>query len=351
MPIYSLGSNGSGQLGIGHEDDTSSSSLISLSDGLVGAGLAAITSIRAGGNHTLLLTSSSEVYSVGAGEDGRCACQIMQSNVFRRATISAVKLCAATWDASIFVSNKDNSISVCGTGQKGELGLGPSTKNSLSVTSIPNFPPRSTKVIDLAACMGHVVVVLSNGDVWGWGNGQQGQLGEDAEVIWQPRRFANVPFKAVRAVCGKDFTAIFGDPDQGKLALFGVRKRDRLGIKANAPKEIPKWRDVQATWGGIYVLTDNGSLIAWGRDDHGQLPPEGLPKVSAIAAGSEHVLALTTEGKVLAFGWGEHGNCGEPVDEQKDVKGRWNELGFEGEAVGIGGGCSTSWIVTADKHS
>lgn len=351
MPIHSLGSNGSGQLGIGHGEDTSSPSLVRLSDGPVGAGLAGTTSIRAGGNHTLLLTSSSEIYSVGAGEDGRCASEIMQSNVFRRATISAVKLCAATWDASIFVSTKDNSISVCGTGQRGELGLGPSTTNSSFVTSMLNFPPPSTEVIDLAACMGHVVVVLSNGDVWGWGNGQQGQLGEPAEVVWQPRRFMNVPFKAVRAVCGKDFTTIFGDPDQGKVALFGVRKRDRFGIKANTPETVPKWRDVQATWGGIYVLTEAGSLIAWGRDDHGQLPPEGLPTVSVIAAGSEHILALTTRGKVLAWGWGEHGNCGEPVDEQKDVKGRWNELAFEGVAVGIGGGCATSWIFTAEKYT
>lgn len=345
MPIYSLGSNGSGQLGISHEEDVSHPTLITILPPELRHTV--VRSVCAGGNHTLLLTCSGDVYFTGDNTNGRCASRIQTGTTFCKSDLPAIKLCAATWEASIFVSDRSNSVSVCGTGAKGELGLGPSTTSATTPALVPNFPPADTHIVDLAACMGHVVFVLSNGEVWGWGNGQQGQLGEPSQVVWQPRKIEGLPFNGVRAVCGKDFTVIFGHPDHGNLAIFGVRKRDRFGIKHNAPPHVQGWKDVQATWGGIYVLMNHGSLLGWGRDDHGQLPPQDLPNLHSFAAGSEHVLALTTSGKVLAWGWGEHGNCGESVDDQKDVKGRWNELEIEDEPVKIAGGCATSWIMTS----
>lgn len=346
MPIYSLGSNGCGQLGIGHEEDTAIPTLVNLPAELRHT---AITSIRAGGNHTLLLTSTSRIYSTGDNSNGRCAIQSPQSTTFIKSHVSNIKLCAATWEASVFVENS-GSILVCGTGLKGELGLGTSITTASSPSYISNFPPRDTEVVDLAACMGHVVAVLSNGEVWGWGNGQQDQLGEPAEVVWQPRQIKGLRFNAARVVCGKDFTAVFGSPDEGNVAIFGVKKRDRFGIKAGIPDDLHGRNDVQATWGGVYIIKYDGNLTAWGRDDHGQLPLQSLPKIKAISAGSEHVLALTADKTVLAWGWGEHGNCGQPVDEQKDVKGRWNALEFDGNPVAVGGGCATSWIVTTEKQ-
>lgn len=347
MPVCSLGSNGSGQLGLGHQDDTAVPALVHLPSE---SNQASVVSIRAGGNHTLLLTSTSEVYSTGNNTDGRCATPLSQTDTFFKSALPPMAHCAATWDASVFVSKEDGSVRVCGTGLKGELGLGSAVTNAIMPTLIPIFPPSETQIVDLAACMGHVVAVLSNGEVWGWGNGQQGQLGEPAQVVWEPRRIDVVPFHAVRAVCGKDFTAVFSSPDQGEVTIVGLKKRDRFNVKSNTPDNLRDWKDVQATWGSIYVLKSDGSLIAWGRDDHGQLPPQGLPQIDAIAAGSEHVLALTANKTVLTWGWGEHGNCGEPVDERKDVKRRWNELRSDHTATAIGGGCATSWIVTSDKQ-
>lgn len=343
MPIYSLGSNGSGQLAISHTDDVSVPTLLQIPSELHGA---TIASIRAGGNHTLLLTSTDIVYSTGSNEDGRCASVLSNSANLNKSAILNASLCAATWEASVFVLENGTSVRVSGTGTKGELGLGPSITTIATAAPISHFPPAGTEIVDLAACMAHVVAVLSNGQVWGWGNGQQGQLGEPANLVWQPRQIQGLAFKAVRAVCGKDFTVVLGSPDSGEFAIVGLNKRDRFAVRAGSPPDVRGWKDVQATWGGIYVLLHDGTCLAWGRNDHGQLPPNGLPFVKAIAAGSEHVLALTAEAKVFSWGWGEHGNCGDPVDEQKDVKGRWNELQVDGEPIVIGAGCATSWIIT-----
>jgi len=348
MSLYSLGSNGSGQLGLSHTTDISIPTLVKLPPKLRHANIIAA---HAGGNHTLLQTSSAEIYAAGDNSNGKCASQLSGSTDFRACNlVGDTKLSAATWEASFFVSADDGLVRVCGTGLKGELGLSAENTTTSSPTSIPNFPPQGTNIVDLAACMGHVVVVLNNGEVWGWGNDQQGQLGDPAEVVWRPRKIQGLSFAAVRAVCAKDFTAVFGHPEQGTFAIFGLNKRDRFGVKVNLPGAIRGWKAVQATWGGVYVLMDDGKLTAWGRDDHGQLPPADLPKVEAIAAGSEHVLALTTDGRVLTWGWGEHGNCGDPVDDRKDVKGRWNELCADGEPIAVGAGCATSWIVTKKEQ-
>lgn len=132
------------------------------------------------------------------------------------------------------------------------------------------------------------------------------------------------------------------------MAMLGPTGRDRFNIKASSPSEVPGWKDISSSWGNVFVLRDTGRLTAWGRNDHGQLPPDGLPPIAKIAAGSEHCLALTLDGKVLAWGWGEHGNCGEHIDEKCDVKGKCNELVIPGRVTGIFAGCATSFISTDD---
>lgn len=349
MPLFSLGSNGSGQLGLGHKDDVTKPCPVSLPDDAL-----PFISIRAGGNHTILLTSSGQVYVTGENSDGRGSIwpPISQYTTFTPTRLKKVKLCAATWDASIFVhSIYYHAITVCGTGLKGELGLGPTDPTAESPMFPLSFPPMDTRVVDLAACMGHVVTVLSIGHVWGWGNGSQGQLGQPSEIVWQPRKINGLDFRATRAVCGKDFTVIFGSPEEGKFAIIGLEKRDRFHVRATAPQHVKGWVDVQATWGSIFVLYKDGTLSGWGRNDHGQLPPQNLPPIRSFAAGSEHVVAVTASGKAIAWGWGEHGNCGEPVDDQKDVKGRWNELVTNGEVIGVAAGCATTWIMTNESPS
>jgi protein ATS1 len=199
--------------------------------------------------------------------------------------------------------------------------------------------------------MGHVVAVLDNGDTYGWGNTRKYQAGEPGQVLHAPRKIEGLDFKVTRAVCGREFTCLFGDPQSGNLKVLGS---DKWKIQSDAPETCPEWKDVGASWGNVFILAKDGSLQAWGRDDHGQLPPPNLPELSKIAIGSEHVVALSTSGDVLSWGWGEHGNCG-PQVENNDVKGRWNVIASSkfippGSKIGqVGAGCATSWVfITAE---
>lgn len=365
---YALGSNGSGQLGIGHDQDVSIPRQVLF--GLESEPSSPIVKVAAGGNHSLLLAADGKLYWAGDSTTGASGPlnqddQATSSAAIKEpflakevalpeegsTTTAPVKFIAATWEASIIVQSdsqgRNTIVSSFGTGLKGELGQGQFIIRTSTVSRLKNFPPEHTEVVDLAACMGHVVMVLSNGDAWGWGNGRKGQLGTGvAGVVHEPQALQGVDFKVVRAVCGREFTALFGTPDGGEILVLGA---DKAGVKSSAPGNVAGWRDVGASWGGIYVLKTDSKLLSWGRDDHGQLAPPRLPLLQRIAIGSEHVVALSEHGEVFSWGWGEHGNCGPQVDKG-DVKGRWNTIASMkyippgSEIAAIGAGCATSWI-------
>ena len=353
MVLYAFGSNGSGQLGIGNTVDQFTPQRCCLSSELPGSP----RTIVAGGNHTLVLYDEGTVYLAGLPRDGRLQADSPTSSksIFQKAYISTlnnnkVKLSSAFWDGSIFV-NSDSHVYTAGLGLKGEQGTGGKTA-SMALQVLPNFPPtlQCSKIVDVACGIDHVVVVLDDGIVYGWGNGRKGQLSHPEGVVWTPRRFTDVGFKVVRAVCGREFTYLVGEPSRGQHKVLGSNKWE---VQTGAPVSVPLWKDIGASWGSIFVLEKSGRIRCWGRDDHGQLAPHGLPHIEIFAVGSEHVIALTVEGKLIGWGWGEHGNCGDTIDENGDVKGRWNSIlndspNHSSRVIGVGAGCATSFFWTKD---
>ncbi|KAB8299753.1 hypothetical protein EYC80_000006 [Monilinia laxa] len=360
--IYAIGSNGSGQLGIGHKEDVSVPKPALFDDDIPQE----VQQIRAGGNHTLILSTAGKLYCSGDSSYGACGLTPElhpAESKFRRVKLSdsssineaPVVICAATWESSIIVQEDEGGharkVYCFGTGNKGELGLGELLFRSSKPQLIENFPPAGLHVVNLATSVSHVVAVLNNGDAYGWGNGRKGQLGQPEGVVYSPRKIEDVGFKVVRVICGREFTCLLAESSSGQHQILGS---DKWNIRSSAPEKISGWADAGSTWGSILLLQSNRALMSWGRDDHGQLAPSQLPPVRQIAIGSEHGLALTTEGEVCAWGWGEHGNCG-PKTKNGDVKGTWNVVASSkylppGTNISyIGAGCATSWICLSSQ--
>ncbi|KAL2169738.1 hypothetical protein VTG60DRAFT_5634 [Thermothelomyces hinnuleus] len=371
--LQALGSNGSGQLGIGHKDDVSTPEPVLLPFSHTNL-CQRLKQLVAGGNHTLLLFQSGDL--LWSGDDTTGACGPVNSTTgtdqhespsqpppprFRPVDLTSLPsgakpfLVAATWTATVVVTSDPsghhaNRVYTFGTGTKGELGLGPTTIHTPLPTLVRDFPPPGTQITDISSCMGHVVAVLSNGEAWGWGNGRKGQLGEPAaHAVFSPRRIEGVGFRVIKAVCGREFTVLFGPSESGDLVVMGS---DKWGVRSQAPSTsspsggVAGWKEVGAGWGSVIVLKHNGVLLGWGRDDHGQLPRGDLGPVKHIAVGSEHVLALTEGNELIAWGWGEHGNCG-PIRNEKGEKGECNRIATATQGMDItviGAGCATTWI-------
>lgn len=346
MPrVFSFGSNGSGQLGIGHLEDVSEPKEVKLPSETKGC---SVISIIAGGNHTVILFSNGYAYASGDNSNGRCSFfehkQISKSMVRvgfadgEDITEERIKLCSATWEATIFVL-EDGKVYSCGTGNKGELGLGDSVTQARIPQLIRGFPPIGTKVVDIASCMSHTIAILSDGTAFGWGNGRKGQLGLPASNRWTPQLIKSISFKAHSAACGRDFTVIIGEPFSGCIEFLGL---DKYGIQKSLPTYLPHWTTIVASWSGIYMLLNNGNILSSGRNDHNQLVPQQSERFGHVAAGSEHILCKTIDGKVLGRGWGEHGNCGDSKDQTGQ---EWNHIPIAGRVSGLAAGCATSWII------
>lgn len=362
--VFAMGSNGSGQLGIGHKEDVSvPKAVIFPADDVIPTPFR----IATGGNHTLILgmiTGRNRLkgtlhcagdYATGAcgltpDDPQECVFQEFKSGLEKDTLITHV---TAMWESSVIVMSdekgwdgKRNRVYTCGTGHKGELGLGDMIFKSSKAQLIPDFPPAGDGVRFLMGGVHHVVVVLESGDAYGWGNGRKGQLGLPADIVYRPRKIEGVDFEVERAACGREFTFLYGR--KGECIILGSNK---FQVKSSLPNQsLPNQKQIHAGWGSMSCLAEDGTITCWGRNDHGQLAPADLPKLSRIEVGSEHAIGVTEENDVLAWGWGEHGNCGPGVDADGDVKGRWNTvvsgklLPKKSEIVSIGAGCATSWI-------
>ena len=344
MPLYALGSNSSYQLSLTHTNDVSVPTKTTLD-------LPADeypVKITAGGNHTLLLTNKGSLYVTGANRDGQCmtpACDF----ICGFAKVDGFWTdCAATWEGSVVV-DANGLVSSFGRikDHKNLAGWklgGDSVASAVDGTSstLGDQSGNGAVVVGGGAEGTRVVggvqhfVVLTPNSVLGFGDSRKGQLG-----ISQ----SNQPFKIssnsiVQAACGKDFTCLLSQTNN--LEFHSTSTKHNLHLMPSHPSNDSR---VVASWSTIALLDTDGKITSWGRSDHGQFPPEGLPPISQLAAGSEHFIALSEEYKVFAWGWNEHGNCGR--EDKADVT-IVHELILpkDERATYVAAGCGTSWIWT-----
>lgn len=374
VKLLALGSNGSGQLGVGHQDDISSPQLCVFDHASFQALETndRITKIVAGGNHTLILFSSGAVFAAGSNEFGQCGLpsSISQTSIYRRVKphsktssreeqVVLFEDISATWEASFFTSG--DHIYVRGQGMKGELGLGENVKQTDEENGVIVLSEEfdcSSRIEDIKSGMSHTIVLTADGELIGWGAGRKGQLGEESKpkrIVWKPQRIS-MPLQAAKIAVGRDFTFVTGEEDRWHWLLGDPKYESEYlpDLKHFVITSGDGTYDLTASWSNIYALTHSDhQLKGWGRNDRGQLPPKHLPKLRAVAAGSEHCIGLTMDGDVVAWGWGEHGNCGPDTDAHANVAGgRWNALlvplSDTEEVVGVGAGCATSFIVVSE---
>jgi protein ATS1 len=350
--LYVFGSNGEGQLGIPAADIVNTPTIVSDPPPLEG-----FPKFCGGDNHTLVLTSEGEVFGVG---DNRKAQLVPGPGMVSRFdTFTKIgggfRFAAATCESSAFIIGHDtleqSMVHTRGTGQWGELGFdnGNTDQAAADAEQPPILIALPGKVVDFAAGVWHYVAVLEDGSVYGWGKARLGQLGENLSgKVTMPTRITGLSFKPTKVVCGKDFTYLVGDPLTGEHTILG---KDKFNVISDMPKEVNGYKDIGATWHAIFVLFEDGKLIAWGRNTMWELVPSGLPPIDIIAVGSEHVLAVTKGGKLISWGWAKHGNCGDLLDMQEKVEndmvsGFWNDVVVPGKVEAIGAGFCTSFIVT-----
>lgn len=351
--LWVFGSNGEGQLGEGIPvaDIVHKPTLLP-----VQPIYEKISSIESGDNHTLFHLNDGSVYVAGDNRVGQLSIESdapARINNFKKLS-SPATLCAATSTTSAFILYDDVScfsLTTRGQGRWGELGR--EGTDSTGFNKLTDVLSVNTSLlgepIDFAAGVWHYVVVMASGTAYGWGKARLGQLGvQHYDKVTEPTQLQELPFKPVRVACGKDFTYLVSEPSTGSHTVLG---KDKFSIISAMPPDVRGYKDIGATWHAIFVLFNDGSLVAWGKENQWKLLPVDLPPIEEIAVGTDHILAVTKTGKLISWGWAKHGNCGDVSDLRQEMKndmisGFWNEINLPGKIRRIAAGYCTSFVVS-----
>jgi hypothetical protein len=176
------------------------------------------------------------------------------------------------------------------------------------------------------------VVVLANGDVWGWGGNFGGELGVAGAEQTRPVQIRSLSGKGVVSVTTGGFLMSGGDiyalTAHGTVLAQGRNELGELG-GPGATVPLPPVKEVVASVQSAYAVTDEGSLYAWGSDSIGQLgigsAPEwceyhsvpcsrkpvkvALTGVTQVCAGQAYAAAISN-GRVYTFGSNIYGSLG-----------------------------------------
>jgi alpha-tubulin suppressor-like RCC1 family protein/phosphodiesterase/alkaline phosphatase D-like protein len=223
-----------------------------------------------------------------------------------------------------------------GWGMNGSRQLGIDQSSVIVPTPMDASPVLDGQVVSaMAAGAGHSLVLCADGTLASVGSNAAGQLG-NPDVTGQ----TSTPVPVVRSgpLAGRTVVATAAGQQHslalcadGTLAAWGNGANGRLGNNGTSQSNVPVPVETGGTLAGRRViaitagyahnlaLCEDGGVVAWGRNDKGQLgdgsfndalEPVALDdsgvlagrRVVALAAGEAHSLALCEDGTVAAWG-------------------------------------------------
>jgi alpha-tubulin suppressor-like RCC1 family protein len=203
-----------------------------------------------------------------------------------------------------------------GYNSSGQLGNG-----STTISHVPVAVSGLSGVTAVSAGGEQSLALLSNGTVTAWGNNREGQLGNGSTTNSKVPVAVSGVSGVVAIAAGKEHSLAL--LSNGTVMAWGSDEEDQLGsgvkagTKSTVPVAVPGLSGVRSiSAGGAFslALLTNGTVMAWGADDMGQLGNarktknaspvvvKGLSGVTAISAGREHSLALLSNGTAMAWG-------------------------------------------------
>jgi alpha-tubulin suppressor-like RCC1 family protein len=168
--IYAWGANLFGQLGNGTASDAHAPVLVAAPSGVT------FTAIAAGGDHSLALSSTGQVYAWGANFSGQ-----LGTGTTRASSTPVVSVAPAGVTFTAIAAGTSHNLALSTTGQiyawgfnaSGQLGNG---TNASSLTMTPVSMPGGATATGIATGGSHSLALTTTGQVYEWGSDVYGQL-------------------------------------------------------------------------------------------------------------------------------------------------------------------------------
>ncbi len=327
---FAFGLNEHGQLGLGDTDSRDRPAKIGSLSGAVG--------VAAGGSHSLLLVKDdffADVYAFGNNEYGQLGLGYFGGSAWLPTMVDELNfvvrhggtrcVAAAGGGEHSLVLLESGEVYAFGRNHIGQLGLG-DLDDRHTPTKIEALPGPATAV---AAGWYYSLVLLENGDVYAFGVNASGQLGQGDTTSRRTPTKVPLLSNVVAVAAGSSYSLVL--LENGDVYAFGSNFYGQLGLgdteDRDTPTRVPGLSNAVSVFAGgnsSLVLLENGDVYAFGRNTFGQLglghwdtpvpiptTVEALPgPARAAAAGGSHSLVLLENGDVYAFGNNFYGRLG-----------------------------------------
>jgi alpha-tubulin suppressor-like RCC1 family protein len=220
----------------------------------------------------------------------------------------------------------DGTVWAWGNNSSGQLGDG-TNQNSFVPVQVHGLP---AGIVQVTAGLNHAGAVASDGSVWTWGDNSHGELGYTTPGGSPASTPARVPgvLNVKQISAGSSFTVALRA--NGEVWTWGRGDRGQLGDGTHTSHTAPArnlavYGMTQVSAGGGYALALRpGSVWAWGANDMSQLGNGSTVADSAvpvivdrrtqnavkIVAGAEHAFAVDPDGSLWAWGDNTSGALG-----------------------------------------
>jgi alpha-tubulin suppressor-like RCC1 family protein len=239
--------------------------------------------VSCGNNHTAATKTDGSLWTWGYNNEG----QLGINNTDQKNTPVTTFAGGTNWkQVACGVNNTaaiktDGSLWVWGNNTLGKLGTNDATQRNTPVTTFAGGTNWKQVFVGKGSGDSHTVAVKTDGTLWTWGRGQQGQLGINvAENRSTPVTTFAGGTNWKQVFCGRDYTVAI--KTDGSLWTWGENNGGRLGINdttifstRNTPVTTfaggTNWKSVSGGYNSIAAIKTDGSLWTWGRNDDGQL--------------------------------------------------------------------------------
>jgi RHS repeat-associated protein len=324
--LWATGANTDGELGDGTTTARSTPELI--------GGLSSVVQASEGLNYSLAVQSNGDAWAWGSNSYGQLGLGSM-TNEHTPQQITGLsnvtQVAAGIFTGYALESN--GSLWAWGDNNHGQLGNG-TTTNETSPHEVPSL----SGVTQVAAGNDDVLVVKSDGSVWAWGANEDGKLGDGTTTDHHsPEKITVLEgVDVVQVIAGQGFSAALAQ--NGTVYAWGNNNRGQLangkeGEDILTPAQVPGLSGVSqiATGGANTIAVVNGSIEVWGQNTNGELGDGGTTNKDApeqanvflagtrisLAAGGGDVFVVRDDGSVMAAGANASGQLGDGTTSER----------------------------------